>query len=182
MSRYARLVAKYRRLAERLDQEAPPPALVDALRPGILAALAAIPRLAGDPAWQAGCGGELVSLFGEPARRHAREIAARTLAALDLAGATGCPHLGTLPGAGVHSIILLDYRTVACPACVRAMHQAGVAPDPADADRCDWCGDRGVTTFHPVVVPLGPSVVFGDACPACHRALAGPPVQPKGRG
>jgi hypothetical protein len=186
MSRYARLVTKHRRLLERFAAQAGPDlleAIARLILPSVVAAQDAVGRVARDPAWQAEHGGELVMLYGEAATRRAREIAARTLAAIELAGVTACPHLDVLPQGEVHSVILLGYRRIACPACARALNAAGVEPDPADADRCDFCGTRGITRFSPMVLPLGPSVVFGDACPACHRALVpGRPVRPAGRG
>jgi hypothetical protein len=190
MSAYMRLVAKWRRVGERIAETIPPEVadeVATVLQPHTRVAIAAVERLATHPAWQRAYGGELTVLSGQAAIRHAREITARTLAAIELAGARTCPHLDLdsllATPQGVHSFVLLGYRCVACRACARAMADAGEEPDPADADRCDWCGMREVITFYPLVLPMGPSVVVGDACTACFRALVpGSLVQPKGRG
>lgn len=180
MSAYARLVAKHRRLVEAAEAQVHP-ALALALLPGARAALEAVEAAGRDPRLAATAGGHLTTVYGAAAIRHARELAARTLAAMELGNATPCPHLeGVLVPPGL-VYVLLSYRRLACEGCMQALLATG--PDPADDDRCDWCGTRGVTWFHPVLAPLGPCVVSGAACRSCFAALVpGGDLRPRGRG
>lgn len=180
MSAYARLLAKYRRLiAEAEAHHRQHPALALTLLPHTLAALATIEAIARDPGWREQTGGERLDLYGEAARRHAREFAARTAAALELGHVSPCPHLDGVAVPPGLIYVLLSYRLIACAACM----QAAVATAPGPDDRtCDWCR-RPAAVFHPVLAPLGPCLVSGAACPACFAALVpGGDVPPKGRG
>lgn len=92
-----------------------------------------------------------------------REIMARTLAAA--AWFRYCPHMST-PQPAVARMAL---RRIDCRRCVNTI----VKPSPDEADRCDWCGRRGVTTFWDLAYQAGPWLVLGDACDGCHHALVG---------
>ena len=39
------------------------------------------------------------------------------------------------------------------------------------SDRCDVCGTRGISLFHPFAVRLGPTLIAGDACTNCADRL-----------
>jgi hypothetical protein len=62
---------------------------------------------------------------------------------------------------------LLALRRVDCWRCVQTTRR----PPPDEADRCDVCTTRGVTTFHPFAVRMGPALVVGDACAGCADVL-----------
>jgi hypothetical protein len=55
--------------------------------------------------------------------------------------------------------------------CTRVCVQTTRRPPPDEADRCDVCTTRGVTTFHPFAVRMGPALVVGDACASCAGVL-----------
>jgi hypothetical protein len=65
------------------------------------------------------------------------------------------------------SFALLALRRVDCWRCVQTMRR----PPPDEADRCDVCGARGITTFVPFAMRQGPALVVGDACPDCAAVL-----------
>jgi hypothetical protein len=87
-----------------------------------------------------------------------------------LAGVLGC--LGTIcchlrRGGPQPAFVLLPLRRIACRRCV-----AIVRRPPADSDdQCDVCERRGVATFFPFAVQLGPALLAGDACRACAGVL-----------
>jgi hypothetical protein len=91
------------------------------------------------------------------------ELAARTLATI--AAFRVCAHLRHTPAQP--AIVRLAIRRIDCHRCT-ATH---VNPPAGEDDRCDWCGQRGVTTFWPVSYTLGVWLVGGDACRACAEAL-----------
>jgi len=95
----------------------------------------------------------------------ADEACAYVLAAiLDCARFT-CEHLrqeGPQP-----AFAQLPLRRLVCRRCIPIMPM----PPLEEADRCDMCGERGVTWFVPLQVARGPVLVLGDVCPACARAL-----------
>jgi hypothetical protein len=113
-------------------------------------------------------------------QRYPAEFLARTMAALTDPGVRHCQHVRQ----GAQPIAALGFRAVLCHRCTVAAIEAG--QDPADADRCDWCGRRRVKRFTPIATTGGPLLIFGSACEACARVLlpAGGQVemQPKGWG
>jgi hypothetical protein len=76
-----------------------------------------------------------------------------------------CPHLKR--GGPQPAITRLALRRVDCARCVGTVRR----PPPEDEDRCDVCGEHGVTVFSPFAVRMGPSLIVGDACPACAETL-----------
>lgn len=92
----------------------------------------------------------------------AREVTARVL--LALGGSRFCPHLRDGPRPATARLSL---HRVDCRRCCTTVRR----PPTDEADRCDWCGVRGVETFRPVVLHLGPLVAIGDACEPCGTAL-----------
>jgi hypothetical protein len=54
-------------------------------------------------------------------------------------------------------------------------------PPPEDDDRCDVCGEHGVSLFTPIVASRGPVTILGDACPECAGALLGGAATEVGR-
>ena len=108
----------------------------------------------------------------EPHRgwRRLREAApsddarAYLLAAL-LDCASVCPHIRS--GGPRPAFARLPLRRIDCERCSRTFRRPPVDED----DRCDVCGARGVATFHPFAVRLGPTLVLGDACPGCAESL-----------
>ena len=84
-------------------------------------------------------------------------------AVLDCAEA--CCHLKR--GGPQPAIIRLPPRRTDCSRCAQTVRRA-----PSDeADRCDVCGCRGVVTFHPFAVRMGPALIAGDGCPSCAGVL-----------
>jgi hypothetical protein len=77
---------------------------------------------------------------------------------------TQCPHLRQGPQP---AYALLPLRRLDCRKCATVPR----LPAPADADRCDVCGERGVTHFVPFAVAAGPTLVSGDACSSCAGVL-----------
>jgi hypothetical protein len=76
-----------------------------------------------------------------------------------------CCHLRK--GGPQPAFVLLPLRRIACQRCV-----AIVRRPPADSDdQCDVCERRGVATFFPFAVQLGPALLAGDACRACAGVL-----------
>lgn len=84
---------------------------------------------------------------------------------LAVEGGKVCQHLRT--GGPQPATARLALHRVDCQRCL-----ATVRRPPADeADRCDWCGERDIETFLPIVVHVGPLVAIGDACTTCGTAL-----------
>lgn len=101
------------------------------------------------------------------------EVVARTLVALS--GAKVCVHLRRAPAQpGVAGLAL---HRIDCHRCIRTVRK----PPEGEADRCDWCGTRGVTTFWPLHYTLGTILVGGDACEGCAMALQHPIARKAGR-
>ncbi len=96
----------------------------------------------------------------------AAEAEARILAALG-ACTHVCSHLRR--GGPQPAWVSLALHRVDCVRCCQTIRK----PPPGDADRCDFCGRHGVTTFFPLAFQRGPMVVHGDACPGCAAALEG---------
>ena len=86
------------------------------------------------------------------------------LAAL-LDSPAACCHLKR--GGPQPAIVRLPLRRFDCGRCVRTLRR----PRPDEADRCDVCGARGVVTFVPFAMRMGPALVLGDACPDCADVL-----------
>lgn len=86
------------------------------------------------------------------------------LAAL-LGCTTVCIHIRR--GGPQPAIARLPLGRVDCDRCVGTLYR----PPLGDDDRCDICTTRGVTTFHPFAVRLGPLLLAGDACRACADVL-----------
>jgi len=78
---------------------------------------------------------------------------------------TVCVHLRR--GGPRPAFVQLPLRRVDCERCIRTLRR----PPPDEADRCDVCGARGETTFHPFAGQHGPAMVMGDACPRCASVL-----------
>lgn len=93
----------------------------------------------------------------------AREAWVRVL--LALTGSRFCPHLRR--GGPQPATARLPLHRVDCDRCLQTSRR----PPRDEADRCDWCGDRGIETFHPVALHVGPLVAIGDACHQCGTAL-----------
>ena len=93
------------------------------------------------------------------------EVRAYLLAALIGCLGAVCPHLRR--GGPRPAFARLPLRRVDCTKCLRTLRR----PPPDEADRCDVCGARGVTTFHPFAGQHGPAMVMGDACPRCASVL-----------
>lgn len=93
-----------------------------------------------------------------------REAFARCYAAVQQCP-TICCHLRA--GGPQPAMARLPLRRLDCRRCAGTLRK----PPAGDADRCDWCGDRGVATFVPIVLQCGVFVVAGDACPTCATAL-----------
>jgi len=93
------------------------------------------------------------------------ECHARTLAAI--AGFTSCPHLRDRTASPRPVYARMPLRRLDCERCTRTFRN----PPPGEADRCDWCGKRGVIEFWPLVYTTGPMLVAGDACDDCHAGL-----------
>jgi hypothetical protein len=86
-----------------------------------------------------------------------------------LASVLGCPtvccHLRK--GAAQPAFVTLALRRIDCPRCIAVIRR----PPPDEADRCDVCGARAITTFVPFAGRHGPALVVGDACRACAGIL-----------
>lgn len=162
---YAARLALARELLAAFRSQPPPRELVDALAPAVAAAV----QGARETHWflvqaaQARAPELRGRVVGD--RAVAWETMARALAALLVPGVEVCAHLRREPLQP--ALVLLAVRRVCCRRCV-----ATVRRPPADeADRCDWCGARGVSTFTPVAATVGALVTIGDACAACAEAL-----------
>jgi hypothetical protein len=109
-------------------------------------------------------GGRPWSLREGPAgSTHGLDALARTLVAVD--GFTYCAHLRRTPAQP--AVARMPLRRVDCGRCLHTFRR----PPADEADRCDWCGARGVELFTPVAIGLGPLVAAGDACDDCAAAL-----------
>lgn len=93
--------------------------------------------------------------------RQSAHIAAAIL------GCTPCHHLRT--GGPRPSIAALALHRIVCFRCAHTFRK----PPAEEDDRCDWCGARGIETFHAFGVWAGPVLVIGDACHDCHAVLLG---------
>ena len=78
---------------------------------------------------------------------------------------TVCVHLRR--GGPRPAFVQLALRRVDCEQCIRTLRR----PPPDAADRCDVCGARSVSIFHPFAMRQGPALVMGDACPRCASVL-----------
>jgi hypothetical protein len=98
---------------------------------------------------------------------HAPSDEVRTYLLAAALGCMGdvCCHLRK--GGPQPALVLLPLHRVVCTRCAGIVRR----PPPGEDDRCDVCGARGVVTFHPFSVHLGPTIVTGDACPACAETL-----------
>jgi hypothetical protein len=76
-----------------------------------------------------------------------------------------CSHLRK--GGPQPALALLPLRRIACVRCAGQVHR----PPAEDAGRWDVCGTRNVMTFVPFAMQLGPTIIGGDACPACADVL-----------
>jgi hypothetical protein len=65
------------------------------------------------------------------------------------------------------TLALLPLRRIVCVRCAGQVRR----PPAEDADRCDVCGARNVVTFVPFACQSGPTIISGDACPACADVL-----------
>jgi hypothetical protein len=92
------------------------------------------------------------------------DVRAYILAAM-LDCTTVCIHLRR--GGPRPAFVQLPLRRVDCERCVGTIRR----PPPDEADRCDVCTTRGVTTFVPFAMRQGPLLVVGDACPHCAGVL-----------
>lgn len=92
------------------------------------------------------------------------DLKARVL--LALSHCTPCDHLD--PDRPRAAWANLGWHEIACGPCTRIPHER----PQGEADRCDWCGGRGVTWFESVAVRVALVVVMGDACPECRAGLA----------
>jgi hypothetical protein len=86
------------------------------------------------------------------------------LAAL-LGCTTVCLHLRR--GGPRPAVARLPLHRVDCERCSATLYRPPVGED----DRCDICTARGVTTFVPFAIRLGPALLAGDACPTCVGVL-----------
>jgi hypothetical protein len=86
------------------------------------------------------------------------------LAAL-LGCTTVCLHLRR--GGPRPAVARLPLHRIDCERCAQTLY----GPPPGEDDVCDVCEQRGVTTFVPFAVRLGPLLMVGDACPACAGVL-----------
>jgi hypothetical protein len=78
---------------------------------------------------------------------------------------TVCVHLRR--GGPRPAFVQLPLRRVDCGRCVGTVRR----PPSDEADRCDVCGARGVTTFVPFALRQGPALVMGDGCADCAGIL-----------
>lgn len=139
----------------------PPPGMLDQLGAASRDAFGMFTRIAGslaesDPRWP-----RPASSTTDPAATV--EGLARVLVAVE--SARWCSHLRT--GGPQPAVARLTLRRVDCRRCVHTVRKA----PPDEDDRCDYCGDRGVTRFWPVVLDVGLIVAAGDACETCGTAL-----------
>lgn len=93
-----------------------------------------------------------------------QEIAARVIVAMSFASRI-CPHLRA--GGPQPAYVKLALHRVDCARCGGTVRR----PPPDEDDRCDWCGERDVELFQPIVLQNGPFVIMGDACEPCGSAL-----------
>jgi hypothetical protein len=114
---------------------------------------AVLPLLASDRAWR-----QRVDVSPSD------DVRAHILAAV-LDCTTVCVHIRR--GGPRPAFVQLPLRRIDCQRCVGTIRR----PPPDEADRCDVCGARGITTFVPFAGRHGPALVAGDACPACAGVL-----------
>jgi hypothetical protein len=90
----------------------------------------------------------------------------RTLLLAALFGCVNvCVHLRR--GGPRPAVARLPLGRLDCERCAATLYR----PPAEDDDRCDVCTARGVTTFHPFAVRLGPVLLAGDVCPSCAAVL-----------
>jgi hypothetical protein len=92
------------------------------------------------------------------------DVRAYILAAM-LDCTTVCVHIRR--GGPQPAFVQLPLRRVDCSRCAGTIRR----PSSDEADRCDVCTTRGVTTFVPFAMLQGPALVVGDACPECADVL-----------
>lgn len=91
---------------------------------------------------------------------------ARALILSALTSTVRCRHLQE--GGPQPAITMLAVHATDCVPCSRTFRR----PPDDEADRCDFaCGARGVETFTPVALQLGPYMILGDACARCAELL-----------
>lgn len=78
---------------------------------------------------------------------------------------TVCIHLRR--GGPRPAFVQLPLRRADCGRCIGTVRR----PPADESDRCDVCGQRGVTTFVPFAMRQGPALVMGDGCPTCAAVL-----------
>jgi len=97
--------------------------------------------------------------------RPSMEMRAYLLAAVLSCLQNVCGHLRR--GGPQPAIARLPLSRIDCARCVGIIRR----PPADEADRCDVCTARGVSRFHPFACRLGPTLLVGDACPACAELL-----------
>jgi hypothetical protein len=75
-----------------------------------------------------------------------------------------CVHLRK--GGPQPSFARLSLKRIDCQRCVQTARRPVTAPD-----ECDVCQSLGIETFFPFGVRMGPTLIAGDACPACAETL-----------
>jgi hypothetical protein len=89
----------------------------------------------------------------------------RTLLLAALLGCVNvCVHLRR--GGPRPAVARLPLRRVDCGRCSATLRRPVTAED-----ECDVCGQHGVSAFVPFAVRQGPTLIAGDACPACAGVL-----------
>ncbi|MBW3578526.1 MAG: hypothetical protein KY462_12445 [Actinobacteria bacterium] len=76
-----------------------------------------------------------------------------------------CPHIREDAPEALY--VRLPLRRADCARCVRTIRR----PPPDEDDRCDLCGTRGVVTFRPIALHMGPLLFTGDLCRGCARLV-----------
>ena len=114
--------------------------------------------------------GVVLPLLAPDRRWHQRveRDASDDVRAYLLAGLLGCTvycvHLRR--GGPQPAFIRLPLRRADCGRCAQTLRRSVTR-----VDECDLCGRRGVVTFIPFAVRMGPGVIAGDACRSCADVL-----------
>jgi hypothetical protein len=103
----------------------------------------------------------------DPGRQHFAPLSneGRARIYLAMSQCEPCPHLGSPQRLYVR---LAQYR-IDCDACLKLDPRP--VPPIEDADRCDWCGTRGVRFFWPQFVQQGAAILIGNACDDCNEGI-----------
>lgn len=96
------------------------------------------------------------------------EITAVLLVASQADDMAACPHLDS----PAPMLIDLSRRWISCYPCVRTGPPVG--HPPAHADQCEYCRQRNVTGFTPIITTIGPAMVSGEACDECVERISLP--------